>query len=84
MTEYRHKLLEHKVTIFVRRGGPNFQEGLRVMREVGSKLGLPIHVFGPETHMTAIVGMALGKRAIPKEQFKLGSSQTLGVPLNVR
>lgn len=30
------------------------------MREVGSSLGIPIHVFGPETHMTAIVGMALG------------------------
>jgi ATP citrate (pro-S)-lyase len=24
-------------------------------------------VFGPETHMTAIVGMALGKRPIPRE-----------------
>ena len=84
MTEYRHQLLEHKVTIFVRRGGPNFQEGLRVMREVGSKLGLTIYVFGPETHMTAIVGMALGKRPIPKQQSKLGSTQTLGVPRNVR
>lgn len=30
------------------------------MREVGKSLGVPIHVFGPETHMTAIVGMALG------------------------
>ena len=25
-----------------------------------------MHVFGTETHMTAIVGMALGKREIPK------------------
>lgn len=66
ITEYKHQLLEHKVTTFVRRGGPNYQEGLRVMREVGSKLGLPIYVFGPETHMTAIVGMALGKRLVPK------------------
>ena len=54
------------------------------MREVGSKLGLTIYVFGPETHMTAIVGMALGKRPIPKQQSKLSSSQTLGVPRNVR
>lgn len=30
----------------------------------GENLGVPIHVFGPETHMTAIVGMALGKRSI--------------------
>lgn len=57
---YRDHLIEHKVSIFVRRAGPNYQEGLRVMREVGASLSIPIHVFGPETHMTAIVGMALG------------------------
>ena len=38
-----------------------------VMREVGANLGIPVHVFGPETHMTAVVGMALGKRPIPIE-----------------
>ena len=32
----------------------------------GSKLGLEMYVFGPDTHMTAIVGMALGHRPIPK------------------
>ena len=35
LQEYQKKLLEHKVDIFVRRGGPNYQEGLRVMREIG-------------------------------------------------
>ena len=35
------------------------------MCEVGTNLDIPLHVFGPETHMTAIVGMALGKREIP-------------------
>lgn len=60
MKGYREHLVEHNVSIFVRRAGPNYQEGLRVMREVGTSLGIPIHVFGPETHMTAIVGMALG------------------------
>lgn len=59
------KLLEHKITIFVRRGGPNYQEGLRKIKDVGTRLSLPIHVFGPETHMTAIVGAALGVRPIP-------------------
>ena len=33
----------------------------------GKTTGIPIHVFGTETHMTAIVGMALGHRPIPKE-----------------
>lgn len=37
------------------------------MREVGKTLGIPVYVFGNETHMTAIVSMALGKRPIPKE-----------------
>jgi len=36
----------------------------------GSKLGLAMHVFGPETHMTAIVGMALGQRAVPKDRVE--------------
>jgi hypothetical protein len=37
------------------------------MRDVGQNLGIPLYVFGPETHMTAIVGMALGRKPIPKE-----------------
>lgn len=54
------------MSIYVRRAGPNYQEGLRKMREYGGTLGIPLHVFGPETHMTAICGMALGKRPIPQ------------------
>lgn len=63
--EFSLKIIDHNITIYVRRAGPNYQEGLRVMREVSQSLNIPIHVFGPETHMTAIVGMALQKREIP-------------------
>ncbi|CAG5111222.1 Oidioi.mRNA.OKI2018_I69.chr2.g5550.t1.cds [Oikopleura dioica] len=63
LKEYQLQLQEHKTQIFVRRGGPNYQEGLRVMKELGDTLGVPLHVFGPETHMTAVVAMALGQRA---------------------
>ncbi|KRK00244.1 ATP-citrate synthase isoform X1 [Drosophila yakuba] len=66
LREFQPKLVEHNVSIFVRRAGPNYQEGLRKMRDFGSTLGIPLHVFGPETHMTAICGMALGKRPIPQ------------------
>ena len=66
LREFQPKLVEHNVSIFVRRAGPNYQEGLRKMREFGSALGIPLHVFGPETHMTSICGMALGKRPIPQ------------------
>ncbi len=79
LREYQHKLLENNVSIFVRRGGPNYQEGLRAMREVGSKLGLKMYVFGPETHMTAIVGMALGTRPIPKSGLIEKSGSTASV-----
>lgn len=65
LREFQTKLIEHNVSIYVRRAGPNYQEGLRKMREYGSTLGIPLYVFGPETHMTAICGMALGKRQIP-------------------
>ncbi|CAF1245581.1 unnamed protein product [Adineta ricciae] len=78
LREFRDHLIESKVSIFVRRAGPNYQEGLRVMREVGASLGIPIHVFGPETHMTAIVGMALGKRPIaPPEHAELTTANFL-------
>ena len=33
---YQQELIKHKVKIFVRRGGPNYQEGLRIMRELGT------------------------------------------------
>jgi len=65
LQQFQPKLVEHKISIWVRRAGPNYQEGLRVMKEVGNTLGVPIHVFGPETHMTAVVGMALGKTPVP-------------------
>ncbi len=59
LKEYKKKLQENKVKIYVRRGGPNYQEGLKRMRELGEQLGVPIQVYGPETHMTKIVSMAL-------------------------
>ncbi len=59
LEEYKEKLIANNVKIYVRRGGPNYQEGLRMMRELGKRLGVPIEVYGPETHMTRIVSMAL-------------------------
>jgi ATP citrate (pro-S)-lyase len=59
LREYKKKLQENKVKIYVRRGGPNYKEGLNQMRALGDELGVPIEVYGPETHMTKIVSMAL-------------------------
>ncbi|XP_072748775.1 ATP-citrate synthase [Anoplolepis gracilipes] len=88
LQEYQPKLVEHDIRIFVRRAGPNYQEGLRIIREVGRRLGIPVYVFGPETHMTAICAMALGKKPIPDPEaqefstanFLLPSGQDVGPP----
>lgn len=56
---FSERMKEVDVRIFVRRGGPNYKEGLENMRQMGSRLGLPIEVYGPETHMTRIVSLAL-------------------------
>ena len=60
LTDYQEQLREHNVKIYVRRGGPNYKEGLQLMRNLGQKIGVPIEVYGPELHMTEIVPMALG------------------------
>ncbi len=60
LKEYKTPLINHKVRIYVRRGGPNYQEGLKAMRLLGESLGVPIKVYGPETHITQIVPLALG------------------------
>merc|ERR1712055_119654 len=71
---------EHGIKIFVRRAGQNYQEGLRVMREVGQNLGIPLSVFGPETHMTWVVGMALGKREVPSAAPSASSTASFMLP----
>ncbi|KAJ2716610.1 ATP citrate lyase subunit 1 [Coemansia spiralis] len=64
LKEYKQALIANKVRVFVRRAGPNWQEGLRAMRELGETLGVEIRVYGPETHVTAIVPLALGKASV--------------------
>ncbi len=59
LKEYKDKLIENNVKIYVRRGGPNYKEGLRMMRELGKELGVPIEVYGPELPMTRVVTLAL-------------------------
>ena len=57
--KYADKMKDVGVRIYVRRGGPNYEKGLKDIKEAAEKLGLPIKVFGPETHITDIVRMAL-------------------------
>jgi len=58
---YADRLKAHNTKIYVRRGGPNFEIGLKNIEEAAKKLGLFIEVYGPQTHVTDIVRMALEK-----------------------
>lgn len=62
-------LVEHNVQIWIRRAGPNYQEGLKNIKGVGQELGLNMHVYGPEMHVSGIVPLALipGKTTDIKE-----------------
>ncbi|MRI58640.1 MAG: ATPase [Epsilonproteobacteria bacterium] len=57
--KYADKMKDVGTRIYVRRGGPNYEKGLKDIKEAADRLGLPIKVFGPETHITDIVRMAI-------------------------
>lgn len=59
LREYSTTLIEHKVQIWVRRAGPNYQEGLKNIKAVGQELKLDMHVYGPDMHVSGIVPLAL-------------------------
>eukprot|EP00002_Diphylleia_rotans_P006483 TRINITY_DN15841_c0_g1_i1.p1 TRINITY_DN15841_c0_g1~~TRINITY_DN15841_c0_g1_i1.p1 ORF type:complete len:1117 (+),score=231.56 TRINITY_DN15841_c0_g1_i1:73-3423(+) len=61
LTDFKDKLQACNTRIYVRRAGPNYQEGLQMMRDLSPVIKVPIEVYGPETHLTSIVSMALGK-----------------------
>jgi len=57
--EYQEKMKEVGIKIYVRRGGPNYEKGLKDIKEAADRMGLWIDVYGPETHVTDIVRMAV-------------------------
>jgi ATP-citrate lyase beta-subunit len=59
---YADKMKDVGVKIYVRRGGPNYEKGLKDIKEAADRLGLNIEVYGPETHVTDIVRMALEEK----------------------
>ncbi|TDZ17673.1 putative ATP-citrate synthase subunit 2 [Colletotrichum sidae] len=59
LRDYAKQLNEHKTQIWVRRAGPNYQEGLKNMKAATQELGLDAKIFGPEMHVSGIVPLAL-------------------------
>ena len=80
LKEFKNQLIAHNVRIFVRRGGPNYQEGLKAMRLLGESLGVPIKVYGPDTHITEIVPLALGIKGEGKNPARSISATAPGSP----
>lgn len=68
LQEYQQQLRQQKISIFVRRGGPNYEKGLRLMEQTGKDLHLFIKVYGPETPMVDIIPMALQHLHTPPSQ----------------
>ncbi|EPS43335.1 hypothetical protein H072_2667 [Dactylellina haptotyla CBS 200.50] len=59
LREVSPQLIEHKTKIWVRRAGPNYQEGLKNIKAAGDELKLDIKVYGPEMGVAEIVPVAL-------------------------
>ena len=59
MKEKADAIKAANIRIFVRRGGPNYQAGLALMRKMGEDTGIHVEVFGPETSMTVICAKAI-------------------------
>ena len=51
---------EDGIKIWIRRASPNYRDGLGKMNAAGQRFGLPMEVYGPETHIAAVLPMALG------------------------
>lgn len=59
LRDHATQLVEHNVQIWVRRAGPNYQEGLKNMKAATQEMGLNAKIFGPEMHVSGIVPLAL-------------------------
>ncbi|KAL5981644.1 hypothetical protein ACLOJK_015707 [Asimina triloba] len=59
LREKESQLKASRMHIYVRRGGPNYQTGLAKMRNLGTELGVPLEVYGPEATMTGICKQAI-------------------------
>uniref|UniRef100_A0A0D6R3P5 ATP citrate synthase n=1 Tax=Araucaria cunninghamii TaxID=56994 RepID=A0A0D6R3P5_ARACU len=59
LREKESKLKAARMNVYVRRGGPNYQNGLAKMRALSEEIGVPFEVYGPEASMTGICKQAI-------------------------
>eukprot|EP00300_Choanocystis_sp_HF-7_P004038 c13083_g1_i1.p1 GENE.c13083_g1_i1~~c13083_g1_i1.p1 ORF type:complete len:425 (+),score=114.21 c13083_g1_i1:40-1314(+) len=59
LKEYQDRLAAADFKVFVRRAGPNYVAGLKLMRQWGESSGIAVEVYGPEVAMTTIIPRAV-------------------------
>ena len=59
LREYQEKLRLGKISIFVRRGGPNYERALQLIEQAGKEMNIPMIIKGPDSPMIEIVGKAM-------------------------
>lgn len=59
LRDFAPQFIEHNVQVWVRRAGPNYQEGLKNLKAATQELGLNAKIFGPDMHVSGIVPLAL-------------------------
>ncbi|MFH1276016.1 MAG: ATP citrate lyase citrate-binding domain-containing protein [Candidatus Woesearchaeota archaeon] len=58
LLEFKEQLKKNEIKVFVRRGGPYYEEGLKQIKETAEEIGITCHVHGPETSMPKIIQIA--------------------------
>lgn len=61
LKEYRKQMFDQGIKVYVRRGGPNQEKGLALMRDFLRENGIYGHVAGPEEELTEVIKRALAK-----------------------
>lgn len=59
MRELSEEIKAAQLKVFVRRGGPQWQAGLQLMRMMGEETGIEVEVHGPTESMTGICKLAI-------------------------
>ena len=60
LRHFQDELVAQNVSVFVRRAGPNYQEGLKMMLKLKAESGIRMKICGPEQDAVAVCPLALG------------------------
>ena len=79
---YQKMLLDKGVKIYARRGGPNYQRGLKILADCCISCNLQHKIFGPDEPMTSILDMVNYDEQICHDN-QCSDNQCIDNPINV-